>query len=403
METKPPYQIERLETLLQLDALEEEWAELIAEIPEAPIFLSWEWIRTWWTYFGKAFDLWLLTARDAQGRLLGIAPLMRERQRTGLIPLQIIGFIGIGLTRPVNLNILAHPSDPEGILQAFLDFLLSQSKQWDVIRLSPMSKETAVCGLLNNGNGHFRTGMKTVNAYIPLPDSWETYSKTLTKKLRRNLKYFRTKLEDDYLGRVHFAYLTDPQELPDVIKKMEELNKGRWVSKKRVSNYAYSNYSAFHEAFAKLMLERGWLRLNQLIVSGNVIAISYNFLFHDRIYAQSITFDIGWSGYSPGRLLIANSIQTSIEEGAREYNWLGGDEIYKLAWTDQIRQETELLYSRNWLGNIWVEWRSMQVVARESIITKGRQWFPQSTRDRINQYISTLHRKMEKQVEREAQ
>ncbi|MEN6409563.1 MAG: GNAT family N-acetyltransferase, partial [Anaerolineaceae bacterium] len=269
METKPPYQIERLETPMQLDALEKEWAELITEIPEAPVFLSWEWIRTWWFYFGDHRELWLLTARDTQGRLLGIAPLLIERQRIGLLPLRVIGFIGIGLTRPVNLNILTHPSDPKGILQAFLDFLLGQSKQWDVIRLFPMSKDAEICTLLNNGNGRFRTGVKTVNAYIPLPDSWDAYAKTLTKKLRRNLKYFRTKLEDDYPGGVRFAYLTDPHGLPAVMNKMEELNKGRWVSKKRVSNYAYSNYSAFHEAFAMLMLERGWLRLNQLIVSGN--------------------------------------------------------------------------------------------------------------------------------------
>ncbi|HEY3312589.1 MAG TPA: GNAT family N-acetyltransferase [Anaerolineales bacterium] len=402
MEKESPYRIERLETLAQLDTLELEWKELIDGIPDAPVFLTWEWIRTWWSFFGKDNQLWLLTARDSQERLLGLAPLMVEQKKIGLTNLRVISFIGIGLTHPVHLDILTHQSDQEGLVQAFLDYLLSRSNLWDVIKFTPVAKDSVLYKLLSTAKGVFRLGIKTTNVYVTLPGDWETYSKTLTKKLRRNLKYFRSKLDSDYPGGVSFSYITDPRELHDVMKKLEELNKERWHSKQRISNFAYSNYSDFHQAFAKMALERGWLRLNQLTTSGHSIAICYNFRFHDRIYANAIGFDLDWSGYSPGRLAIANSFQTSIQERAIEYNWLGGDEAYKFAWSDQVRVENELLFSKNWRGALWIKWRSFTQVSRDILTTKARQWIPQTTRERFNQFLYRMHRKMERQDDKDS-
>jgi CelD/BcsL family acetyltransferase involved in cellulose biosynthesis len=388
-----PYQIERLETLAQLDTLEKEWTDLIAEIPTAPVFLTWEWVRTWWLHFGQSRELWLLTARDQEGNLLGIAPLMKELHRTGLVKLRILAFIGTSITYSVHLNILTHSSDPEGLMRAFVVFLLERVDQWDVIRLAPVAEGSGLFDALASTGGLIRTGTKKTSAYIPLPGDWDTYHKTLTKKLRRNLKYFRSKLDHDYPGAVSFNCIKDAQQLPAAMKKLEELNKNRWHAKDRASNYDHPGYSDFHQAIANQTFEQGWLRLNQLVVSDHVIAICYNFLYHSRIYAYAIGYDLDWSGYSPGRLAIAFSIQAAIEDAAYEYDWLGGEEAYKLAWTDQIRVEDEILFSSKWIGRFWIQWRYSWGVVREILIAKGRQWLPQSTRNRINQLLAPRYKK----------
>lgn len=393
MLTNSLYQVDRCTTLSQLDALEKEWAELISGIPSAPLFLSWEWIRTWWAYFGKGRELWLLTARDNQGKLLGIAPLEKEIHNINWAKLRVIGFIGIGLTHPIRLNILTHQSYKEGLLGAFLDYLLSQSGQWDVLTFASQSLDSDLYNLLTSERGTLHIGKKTINIFIPLPGDWDTYSRTLTKKLRRNLKYFRSKLENENSGAISFSYVTDLRELSEIMKKLEEFNQDRWHARKRISNFDYSAYTNFHQEFATLALQRGWLRLNKLNVSDRLIAMCYNFRFHDCIYAQAIGFDLDWSGYSPGRLTVANSIQKSIQEGAHEYNWLGGEEEYKLAWTDQMNIERELLFSNNLVGRIWIGWKSLVLNIHELLLTKGRQWLPKSVRDRYNQFISARHRK----------
>jgi len=395
MEQKSPYQISRCETLAQLDALEKEWADLLVNISEAPIFLSWEWIRTWWLYFGQDRQLWLLTARNQQGRLLGIAPLMKEQRIAGLLKLRVFTFIGADLTNSIHLDFLIHPLVRGELIDAFLEFLLNQSEEWDVLSLESVAEESDLYDLIGLFDRHVKIGNKKTSAYISLPDSWEVYTKTLSKKLRRNLKYFRSKLDHDYPGHVAFSRVTDLQEMAAIMQKLEELNKDRWHSKKRVSNFDHQGYSSFHLTMAHLGIQCDWLRLYQLTVSGNVIAICYNYLFHDRIYANAIAFDMDWSSYSPGRLAISYSIQAAIQEGATEYDWLGGEEPYKLAWTDKLRVEDEIIFSKTWHGRLWLEWRSFSECFKEVLIALGRKWVPESARERINQFLSPRYKKKE--------
>jgi CelD/BcsL family acetyltransferase involved in cellulose biosynthesis len=398
METQSHYQIERLETQSQLDSLEKEWSDLIAGIRSAPVYLSWEWIRTWWFYFNHNRELWLLVARDKQGHLLGLAPFMKELRRAGWQKLRIIAFIGTGRDLEVHNSILTHSSNQEELSQVFLDYLYNHASEWDAISFASVAQECGLDHVLTAGGWCVRTGTQKISVYIPLPGSWELYLATLSKKLRRNLRYFRSRLEEDHPGGVDFTCVTSTQELPGALKKLEELSKERWHPKGRISNFDDPNYALFHQAIASLALERGWLRLYQLTVQGHVIAICYNFRFQDRVYACAIGFDLDWSGYSPGRLAIANSIQAAIQEGACEYDWGAGDHSYKFAWTDKVRVEKELLFSHNWRGRIWIEWRNL----KEILIVKGRQWLPQSTRDRINRFLAPRYKKVVDQSDKDA-
>ncbi len=382
MNPKSFYQIDRLDTLGQLDALEKEWTDLISGISAAPIFLTWEWIRTWWLFFNRGHKLWLLTARDRQGVLVGLAPWMSELHKIGLLNIRTIAFIGSNLVSPVHLNILAHPTKQQELLQVFMDFLLSQSGQWDAIRFEAVAQESAVNNL-QTVNGA-RVGTKVISPYIPLPDNWDKYLKTLSKKLRRNLKYFRSKLESDNPGVVNFTCLSDPGEIDGSMIRLEELNRARRHDQGLSSAFDDSIFCSFHSSIAHLALAKGWLRLYKLTVKEYIIALFYCFRFQDHIYAYQIGFDLDWKGYSPGRLLIAYGIQSAIEEAACELDWLAGEHDYKLAWTDQVRVEYEILYRNNWRGDLWIRGKLYWKLLRG----KAKQLLPQSTQHRIKQFLA---------------
>jgi hypothetical protein len=220
MKIQYTYQIDRLTTLTELDALEKDWSELLDEIPEAPIFLTWEWIRTWWCYFGQDRELWLLTARGKQGRLLGIAPFMREEYKKGWIKLGIIAFIGTGRVCPTHLNILASTSDKEDLYRAFIDFLMGHSDQWDILRIASVYPNSVEYDLLMAAGGHIRIGAQIISPYITLPSDWETYLKTLSQRDRRNIKNARSKLEGDFPGMVGFGHVTDLRQIESAMKKL---------------------------------------------------------------------------------------------------------------------------------------------------------------------------------------
>jgi CelD/BcsL family acetyltransferase involved in cellulose biosynthesis len=355
MKTQTPYQIDCFTTLAELDALEKEWSDLIDEIPDVSVFQTWEWIRTWWFYFGQGRHLWLLTARDEQGKLLGLAPLMREEYKKGLIKQGIIAFIGTGLVCPTQLKILARISDMEGLYRAFLGFLMDQSDQWDVLRIGSITLDSPEYNLLKAAGGCIYIGGQTTSLFIPLSDSWESFLKTIGRNLRHNIKHYRTKLEDDNPGVVNFTSVTDPQELDNSMERLEELIRDRCHAQKLPTAYDDPTFTSFHRAVAHLALIRGWLRLYTITVRDRAIALLYSFRFKDCAYGYNAGFDVDWRVYSPGCLLLAHSIHMSIQEGASELNLGRGEADYKFSWTDHVRVENDILFSSNWRGDLWIK------------------------------------------------
>ena len=391
MEKQSSCQIERIDTLAQLDELEKEWTNLVTEIPMIPVFLTWEWIRTWWELWGQDRELWLLSARDRQGKLLGLAPLMVEIARIGLLKIRVMAFIGSGLVSPLHLNIIAPTALQEELLHVFEDYLLSHANRWDVINFTYVAKDSILYGQLIDKGGRLRTGRQKIAPYIALPDDWETYQKTLTKKLKRNLRYFHAKLEDDYPGQVLFGCVTEDQELNSKMERLEELNKIRWHDKGAFTAFDDPVFSIFHQKIAGAALNHGWLRLYTLTVMDRIIGLFYCFRIQDRFYAYQMAFDTAWSEYSPGRLLIAYGIQEALREGVSELDWGPGEDEYKFAWTDQVRVEEVILLSHNWRGRFWI--RSVNFM--ESIKMKAKELLPITTQKRIKLFLSGRYKAIE--------
>src|SRR3712207_9136670 len=94
-----PYLTEPLEITVLKDTkrfatLEEEWDKLYRDAPLATPFQSWAWLYSWWEFYGEGHELRLVTVRDEEGLLVGLAPLMVERGRG----LRRLLFLGTGPT-----------------------------------------------------------------------------------------------------------------------------------------------------------------------------------------------------------------------------------------------------------------------------------------------------------------
>ncbi len=383
------YIVERMDSSADLEALKEEWNRLADTIAGTPIFLTWLWVKTWWEHFGHDRQLWLLTARDKLGNLKGIAPWVRENTRYGFLSLRAIGFIGFDVVQPAHLNIIAPASELERVFCTFFDYVLSQSKHWDILRFASVSQDSPINNFLTKAGGRPREGEQITSPYISFSGNWEDYLQTRSKKLRRNLKYFRSRLEADHPGEVSFSQINEPQAIRASLEKLGEFSRNRWHSKGEMTGFDYSTYINFHQNIALNAHQAGWLRLYALLVAQRVIAVFYAYRYQDRIYAYQMAFDSEWGKYSPGRLLVAHVLQASIQENAKELDWLSGDEEYKFMWTDLVRKEDELLFSRKFLGNLWIRLVNFDGAARK----KARQMLPEDVQVRIKGLLSNRRKK----------
>src|SRR5829696_8432759 len=99
LRTDGSLEVEVLKSDREFAALEEEWEELLQQAPLATPFQSWAWLYSWWEYYGKDYELQLITARNSDGLLVGILPLMLHRR----LSCSRLLFLGTGLTDQLDM------------------------------------------------------------------------------------------------------------------------------------------------------------------------------------------------------------------------------------------------------------------------------------------------------------
>ena len=128
-------------------ALRHSWQGVLQRC-DLSIFSTWEYLSTWWKYFGKGATLRIFIAQE-NGEILSIAPLMLFQHKIShLGSLHKIQFLGHGSDYADFLI----PKENTKCLKLFLDKLL-QFSDWDLLELKGMTeKSTTAKALLDIRN-----------------------------------------------------------------------------------------------------------------------------------------------------------------------------------------------------------------------------------------------------------
>jgi len=373
--------VQHVRTEAELLALQKPWADLMADAPDASLFLTWEWTNAWWRHYGVEQGLWLLAAWDGAGRLAGVAPWMLARPSGGASGTRRMAFIFY--RPPSRLDVVARPDRKEEVCAAFLTHLAAHGAEWDILELMGLVQGSLLKPSLNAMGGHHLERLRVINPFITLPDEWATYFGTLSKERRKSLRNARNRLEQEHPGQACYHRVTEPAELPAALDTLVTLNRARWHSQGKTSVFDASEFRAFHCEMAAIALHRGWLRFYQLTVGEQIVATTYCFRYGDVFYAYQSGFDLEWARYSPGRLIIAHAIREAIREGAREFDMLRGTEKHKLSWTSEARTDSHLLVSNNWRGHRYL----MVAWLFDIAVSGGRKVLPQRVRDRLGHLV----------------
>ena len=87
--------------------------------------------------------------------------------------------------------------------------------------------------------------------------------------------------------------------------------------------------AAFHQEFAGIALEHGWLRLWLAEIDGRTVAAWYGFRYGGAEWYYQSGRDPAFERHSLGLVLLAHTIREAMNDGVREYKLLRGGEAYK--------------------------------------------------------------------------
>jgi len=321
----------------EFERLREEWTELFAAAGTESVFLSFEWMFTWWKHWGKGRRLAIVAVRDGRGRLVGLAPLSTARSRpSGMRRLSFLADDRVGSDY---LGILARPEWEEAAVEAIVSALLLHRRDWDYIEFGDAEDGRLLAGLCARLEAGGMTARKTRAStchHIELPSSFDTYLAEVGIKLRSN--YRRRWRVIERTGPAEFIAVSDPGGLEQHFPELLRLHRNRFEQRERESAFVMPGVPEFHQEALRELAARGWPRLFLLRVSGQTVAALYGFSMGRKFQFYQCGMDPEWMKLSVGQILVGASIEEAIRTGHTDFDFLRGDESYKAQWAEQRRQ-----------------------------------------------------------------
>jgi CelD/BcsL family acetyltransferase involved in cellulose biosynthesis len=328
--------LQTIESFDQFQELRSEWNTLLRSSASNCVFLTHEWLSTWWKHLSEGRRLSIVTLRDG-GELIGILPVAERRaQLTRMMP-RVFEFLGSGVIGSDYLDVVSAPSREVEVIGHFVDYLTGRGRmlQFGQLRAGRSMASRLADGLQqSNWTGDRRK--INVCPHIDLTGhSWESYLATVGPNVRKNINRCLRNLPKTFRMRVDYA----PQTINagEGLSILMELHRKRWEASGKSEAFHSESVVAFHREFVEMAAQQGWLRLITIHLDGVPAASLYGLLYDGVFYFYQSGFDPAFSKYSVGVATMALSINLAIEEGAREFDFLHGDEEYKFHWTRQTR------------------------------------------------------------------
>ena len=339
-------QVEALKTLGALRRLEPEWRELRLPSPmQSPA-----WLVSWWEAYGEddpALELSVLAVRDANGRLVGLAPWYTQRQ-----PLvgKTIRFLGDGRAATDHHTILTGSSEDEpGVVSSIARWLIDTAGgAWRRLRFESLDADDSAMNHLERllvEAGLDTQRVDTVGSFpVELPaadgDPWEAYLASLSKNRRKKLRRWSREWLDS--GRATYRVVSTEAERAELWPTLVRLHGERREGMGEEGVFDDRRFDRFHWLASERLLADGRLHFALLEVDGSPAAIEYAVQDDACVYAYQGGISAVALDQDAGHLSLMGLFKHALATGRTRFDLLRGDEPYKESWGATLRPSSTL-------------------------------------------------------------
>jgi CelD/BcsL family acetyltransferase involved in cellulose biosynthesis len=355
--------IREIKNYSEFSNLRQDWNKLLERSSDNNIFMTWEWLSTWWKHFGCSSKLLILIAEERE-KILAIAPLMLSTYKILGFKLRKVEFIGASKYSDYGNFILTEKKT--GCLALFMNGLNDWQSEWDCLefrRIPETAESLNSIRRMGKTSPIFEERSFSLCPYIPLPNSFESYQKGLKSGFRRNLKRYMRSLRRDY--QIEIKRYDSSDLFQDGMKTFFELHQKRWKAKGLPGLFSNPEFRSFLLDVSRCFAENGWLNLLIMTANSKPISSTLSFECNKKLYGYLLGFDPLYSKFGPSRLLLSHLIEDCIQRGLNEFDFLTGAEGYKASWNTVNRKTIELTKVKGLVGNFY------------SYVVKNDSWISQ--------------------------
>lgn len=318
----------------------EEWDKFMEDV-RADIYLSYDWCRVWWKYYGAGLELAIFVFRAGE-ELVGLVPVTIDSVGIGSFSCTTARLLGSNVSPKIT-----HPpvisEYSTRIFRLMIEEILVTRKS-HVFVLGPISDEYTSLEQLREAclqSDQWRLVRETSNGpntVFLLPSSFEAYLQNLSgnerQKYKKTLRWLKNEVD------VNLDLIQDPEQVPFEFDRFRRMHDLQWQSEGFLGHFgSWPHAYPFHLELALVQATRGRLRLFRLGADKDPLIYQYAYCFRGRYYHRMTARKIGdtWERFRLGRLgqiaIIEKAISenmTTIEAGLGHYEYklqLGGKEF----------------------------------------------------------------------------
>lgn len=281
------YTISTFSKFPDAEGFKNQWDQLV-EDTDAGMFMTYEWIQTWWKYYGNSRTLSIHVV-SKNGKWVAVLPYFQERFCLGPIRFRIVKLMGSDFM-PITIKPAISYTHIEPAVNLSLT-RLTRDLNYDLIHLGPLSGDyNDVMSLFSAVKKWSKSerlprlqkrGVQTYYYFSPdLEGQLAALSKQERKKIRRGYRD---------LKRLGLEVRSKPATISnrqDLMKDFIRMHQRKWSTEGRAGHFvAWPHSSLFHEEISRKSAENGSLRLLAIKLNDRIIGYKYVYRSGTTYYA----------------------------------------------------------------------------------------------------------------------
>jgi CelD/BcsL family acetyltransferase involved in cellulose biosynthesis len=321
----------------ELASMQQEWDDFVESVG-AEIFLTYDWCRVWWKYYGenRAMKIFVFRCRN---RLVGIIPLFFEKVWMGPMYAKTVKIVGSDFTMPQ----FSLPIESDYMQEVAQRLFASISEyDWDIIHLGPIAGLYKNYDVLKNAfeesfgySNLVLSENKGVQTYFKLADTWDAYLAGLNRKERTKIRrHYRLahKAASDKTESI-VANCATGDNLEEMFTGFVQMHQKHWQKLRKLGHFEdWPSAHEFHHELAEAQLRLNRLCLIKVTLGNWYLGYKYGYIFGNNYFdfldARSDRKELANVGL--GRIVYSEMIKKAIREKAKWIDSMRGKYKHKL-------------------------------------------------------------------------
>ena len=314
-------------TLSELSSLRGEW-DALAESAASPL-LDHDWFVSCAEALHDECDLRVVTTRD-QGRLTGVAPLVRETRSPG----HHLVLLGAARLYEPSGWLYSSPAALAELISAVMQMRAPILLQ----RIPTTSSMPGELAALLRGRGLTIVRATSPSLGVDTHGSWDEFRARMSRRtlssLSKSLASAETLLGPSYVEELK----PRPHDVGPLLEAFADLENSGWKGRHGSSMGQRADLAAFFRAYCTRVAERGRLRVTRLNYGSRVAAAEIAVDVYGRRWGLKIAYRDELAPYSPGLQVVHDSVRAAFECRLNSYEFLGVAEAWQRRWQPEERQ-----------------------------------------------------------------